>query len=67
MDPVKLTQTEQESVRDYLRARYASYNPKAIKIEEDGAVTVHVDRTPNFDKPVRIFVGWGADLLRVAS
>lgn len=60
-----LTITERRIVCRHLRNEYST-NPRNIRFEDDGAVTMTVDRMPNTNEQGRIFAGWDTELLRDA-
>jgi hypothetical protein len=64
---MKMTKSEKQQIRDYVKSQWAHVNGRNIRCHTDGSVTVLVDAMPNTNTPGRIFAGWDTELLRAAK
>jgi hypothetical protein len=65
MNEIKLSMKAKRQIGDYLRRKYNTESQ--IKIDKDGAVTIHVDPMPNTNEPGWIFAGWDTELLNESA
>ena len=59
-----LTLKQKRAISKFVRENHESRNPRNVRFENDGAVTVMVDEMPNTNQAGRIFAGWDKDILK---
>ena len=59
-----LTLTEKRKIGQLVRDSLVSRNPRNVRFDDDGGVSVMVDEMPNTNQPGRIFAGWAADFIK---
>lgn len=62
-----LTLKQKRAISKFVRENHESRNPRNVRFEVDGAVTVMVDEMPNTNQAGRIFAGWDKDILKQIS
>jgi len=60
---MSMTATEKRAIKAHVLAKHAARNPRAVRFDADGSVSVMVDAMPNTNQPGRIFAGWDSELL----